>query len=74
MPSIVLNHRSSFSLLYHDRVPFPLTRVFGCVVFVHVLNSRQYKLSPKLISVFSLGTLILRRAIVITILSPVDTL
>jgi hypothetical protein len=75
MPSAVLNHRSPFSLLYPDRTPFPLTRVFGCVAFVHVLDSRQDKLSPWAHKCVFLGySHTHRRAIVVTALSHVGTL
>ena len=74
MPSAVLNHRSLFSLLYPDHAPFPLTRVFGCVTLVHVLDSHKDKLSPWACKCVFLGTLVLRRAIAVTFLSLIDTL
>lgn len=48
MPSLVLNYRSPFSLLYPHTLPFSLIpRVFGCVAFVHVLDPGRDKLSPR---------------------------
>jgi transposase InsO family protein len=48
MPSVFLNNKSLFSLLYPDCAPFLLTpRLFGCVAFVHVLDHDCDKLSPR---------------------------
>ena len=48
MPSVFLNNKSPFSLLYPDCAPFSLTpRLFGCVAFVHVLDLGYDKLSPR---------------------------
>ena len=48
MPSVFLNNKFSFSLLYPERAPFSLTpRVFDCVAFVHVLDPGRDKLSPR---------------------------
>ena len=47
MPSVFLNNKSSFSLLYPERAPFSLTpHVFGYVAFVHVLDPSRDKLLP----------------------------
>jgi hypothetical protein len=74
MPSAVLNHRSLLSLLYPDHAPFPLTCVFGCVAFAHVLDSHQDKLSLWACKCVFLRTLVLRRDIAVTFLSLIDTL
>ena len=48
MPSVFLNNKSPFSLLYLERAPFSLTPcVFSCVAFVHVLDHGCDKLSPR---------------------------
>uniref|UniRef100_A0A2N9EWV2 Integrase catalytic domain-containing protein n=1 Tax=Fagus sylvatica TaxID=28930 RepID=A0A2N9EWV2_FAGSY len=48
MPSVFLNNKSPFPLLYPDCAPFLLTpRLFGCVAFVHVLDHGRDKLSPQ---------------------------
>jgi hypothetical protein len=73
MPSAVLNHRSSFSLLYPDRAPFPLTCLVVLPLFMSLILTK-ISYPPGLMSVFCLGTLMLRRAIVVTVLSLVDTL
>ena len=47
MPSVFLNNKSSFCLLYPERAPFSLTpHVFGYVAFVHVLDPSHDKLLP----------------------------
>lgn len=40
MPSAVLNHRSSFSLLYPDCAPFPLTRLVVLPLFKSLILTK----------------------------------
>jgi len=58
MSSSILNKRSSFSYLYANKHPFYMTpRIFGCTCFVQNLSPGLDKLSPRSISVYSLGIL-----------------
>lgn len=74
MPSAILNHRSPFSLyilIVHLFILLVCLVVSPLFMYL-ILTKTSYP--PGLVSVFSLGTLVLRKAIAVTVLGLVDTL